>query len=175
MVYKLKEHISENLFDKNFRKHPMNYVLQCFIIFICISIVLFLYEFFGGIIVASLGASSFIVFVTPLTNGSRSRYVIGGYICGAVIGVLFGLLHGWVSTMGLDGTKYFLILICAATVAVTAFIMVITNSEHPPAAALALGLSVDPTSIKTALAALLGVMIICLIRRLFKKRLKNLI
>ena len=152
-----------------------NYIFQCLLLFICESLILLLYSLFGGIIVASLGASGFILFVTPHTNSSRSRNLIGGYICGAIAGILFGVLHNKISGFGFSGVNYVLIFVCAAASAFTTFLMIITNYVHPPAAALALGLSADPECIKIAMAAIIGVTILCTTRYILKKYLKNLI
>ena len=150
-------------------------VFQCLLLFACVSLILSLYSFFGAIIVASLGASGFILFVTPHTNGSRAVNLIGGYVCGAIAGISLSLLHGQISGLSFSGVDYALVLVCAAASALTTFLMVTTNFVHPPAAALALGLAADPKCIKTAIAAMAGVIILCAARRILKKYLKNLV
>lgn len=175
MFQKMKNYVLENFFDYKIRKHYANYILQSLIIFACIAVVMLLYELFGGIIVASLGASGFIVFATPHKEGSRAKYVIGGYVCGAIVGTLFSLLHTHFFPPATDAVDLPLALICAAAAATTAFLMIVTNTEHPPAAALALGLTADEMGYKVALAALAGVIVLCLVRRLLKKWLKDLI
>jgi CBS-domain-containing membrane protein len=152
-----------------------NYIFQSLLTFVCMSFVLLLYKLLGGIIVASIGASSFILFVTPHTNGSRAKNIVGGYICGAVSGMVFGLLHNYISGFSFFGAHYALIFICAASSAVTTFLMISTKLVHPPAAALALGLSADPNCIMTAMAAVGGVTILCAARRLLGNYLKDLI
>jgi len=150
-----------------------NYIFQSFIVFVCVSLVLFLFEFFGGIIVASIGASSFILFVTPHANGSRARYVIGGYICGSVSGVLLSFLYAYV--LRLDLHYLAPVFVLAGAAALATFLMISAKLVHPPSAALALGLAADSSSIKTAAVAVLGVSILCVIRYALKKYLKNLV
>ena len=171
----LKRISAEKFIDIKFRKNYLHYILQSFLIFICITAIMLLSKFLGGIVVASLGATSFILFVTPHTNGSRPRYVIGGYLCGTAVGTLFNLLHTQVFEPIFGGADYAMVLLCAAAVAVTTFIMIVVNTEHPPGAALALGLVAGPGSMRMALAALAGVLLLCAVRRLLKKYLKNLI
>ena len=154
------------------RKH---FVFQSVLVFACVSLVLLLYELFGGIIVASLGASGFILFVTPHTQSSRAKNIIGGYICGASMGVLFSLLHGFILSVGFTGTDLTIVFVCAAAAASTTFLMVSANLVHPPSAALALGLAADAQSVKTALAALVGITILCAVRYLLRKYIKDLI
>ena len=175
MFSKLNEITFSSFVNKNFQKNYKNYVFQSSLLFICVSFVLLLHSLFGGIIVASLGASSFILFVTPHTNSSRARNIIGGYVCGAVSGILFSFLHNQISGFSFSGVDFALIFICAAASALTAFLMVATNLVHPPAAALALGLSAEPECLKTALAAIIGVIILSAARHMLKKYLKDLI
>ena len=68
-------------------------IRQCVLILVVLSVILMLNEFFGGIIVASLGASGFILFITPHTDASRTANLVGSYIIGAVSGVLFHFLY----------------------------------------------------------------------------------
>ena len=175
MFSKFQEIIFSNFVNKNLQKNYKNCVFQSLLLFICVSLVLLLHSLFGGIIVASLGASSFILFVTPHTNSSRARNLLGGYICGAVSGILFSLLLNQISGFSFSGVDYALIFICAAASALTTFLMVTTNLIHPPAAAFALGLSAEPACIKTAAAAMIGVIILCTARHMLKKYLKDLI
>ena len=150
-------------------------IFQSLLLFACVSFILLLYSLFGGIIVASLGASGFILFVTPHTNSSRAKYIVGGYACGAIAGILFNFLYGQVSQLSFYGVDYALIFICAAAPACATFLMTTTNLVHPPAAALALGLSAEPNAIKITIGAMSGVMMLCLSRYILKKYLKNLI
>jgi len=140
---------------------------------------LLLYGLFGGFIVASLGASSFIIFITPHAEGARSKYVIGGYICGCVTGIvfsfLFGALHKYIPDLLFHGVDYTQVIVCAAASALTTLLMSTTGFVHPPAAALALGLAIDSDRLKTAAAALIGVLILCTVRRVLRKYIKNLV
>ena len=170
----IRDNLTLALAGSGFRGMLGNCVFQSLIIFVCVSAVMMLDSLFGAIIVASLGASSFIIFITPHTNGSRARNIIGGYLCGSASGLLFHALYWMIPASGRGG-QLLLILVCAAAAAVTTFLMISLNAVHPPSAALAIGICAGGESLKTAAAALSGVVIFCLVRRALKKKLKNLI
>jgi len=165
--------------NRNVRQNLKNYLFQSLLTFLCIGAALLLYGLFGGFIVASLGASSFIIFITPHAEGARSRYVIGGYICGCIAGILFSFLfsalHKYMPDFYFHGVDYTQVLVCAAASALTTLLMATTGFVHPPAAALALGLAIDTDCLKTAAAALIGVLILCAARRVLRKFIKNLV
>ncbi|MDR0197445.1 MAG: HPP family protein [Oscillospiraceae bacterium] len=175
MFSKIKEAISAQIKESRERDNLGSVAAQCVIVFVSLGLILALYEFFGGIIVASLGASSFILFVTPRTNSSRARNLIGGYIFGSLAGVTFSVLHVSLDMFDVPGMHLTLILGCAAAAALATFLMACTGLVHPPAAALALGLAADSACLRTALAALVGVTVLCAVRRLLIKNLKNLV
>ena len=175
MLSVVKEILSESIADRRVRKNLRSDVFQSLLTLVCVFVALLLHQFFGGFIVASLGASSFIIFVTPHTKSSRARCVIGGYLLGAVAGILFSLLHAYVTGLSFSGVNYVLIFICAASAAATALLMITTGFVHPPAAALAIGLTIDHEWLKSAPAAILGVIILCIARRLLKNRIRNLV
>jgi CBS-domain-containing membrane protein len=175
MFSKLGKAVSEHISGGKAKGNGKYIVLQCALVFVSLSLILALYELLGGIIVASLGASSFILFVTPHTNSSKSINLIGGYICGSISGVTFGLLHGVFNMLDFEKMHAALIIGCAAAAAGAMLLMVLAAVPHPPAAALAIGLASSPQSPLMAFAAIIGVVIICVVRYLLRKRLKNLI
>jgi CBS-domain-containing membrane protein len=100
------------------------------VIFIISIILIYLDFVFDVTLVASLGATSFILFTIPHKNASRVQYIVGGYMMGILVGSLcfYGLqLLPFIapSTWG------------AIAIGCSMFIMVIFNFEHPPAAAVA--------------------------------------
>lgn len=175
MFSSIKKFISTHFVNKNLSINYKSYILQSLLIFICISLILLLGRFFDEIIVASLGASSFILFASPHVNSSQPRYVIGGYFWGLISGVSFNYLYYKISGLNFIGKEYVLISVCAMAVAVTAFLMATTNLVHPPAAALALGLSTESKCFITAIAAIISIIILCTVKQLLKKYLKNLV
>jgi CBS-domain-containing membrane protein len=175
MFAKLKALIREQISGGKAKGNGKHIALQCALVFASLSGILALYELLDGVIVASLGASSFILFVTPHTNSSKSINLIGGYICGSLSGVSFSFLHNAFNMFDYEGMHFALIIGCASAAAVAMLLMVLAGVPHPPAAALAIGLAADPRSPVMAFAALIGVTILCIIRNSLKKYVKNLI
>ena len=165
------------LFDEKFLKHPQNYLIQFALVTVSVFIILiFLHTISSYIIVASLGASSFIAFATPHTQSSRPRYLIGGYIVGILVGLITNTVNLYVvppdvTIMGFP----FYTLLCALAVGLSMIIMVLTNLEHPPAAGLALGLVVDHASLRSIMVAFIGIITLSLIKTALKPFMKDLL
>jgi len=138
--------------DPKFRGHRRSYLIQSLMALAVIFIMaLFIDIFIQTAIIASLGASIFILFTIPHKKVSRGRYLFGGYTIGIITGELCSfLMHG--------ETFYLESLILALAVGLAMFFMVITNMEHPPAAALAMGIAVEGADLMT-----LATIYICLI------------
>ena len=90
-------------------------------------------------IIAALGASVFVVFTMPLEYTAGARPMIGGYFVGVVSGVSCKLISE--SNLIPSPTPAAnTILFASIAVGIAIFLMVITNTEHPPAAGIAIGL-----------------------------------
>jgi CBS-domain-containing membrane protein len=63
----------------------------------------------------------------------------------------------------------------ALAVGLAIFVMVITDTEHPPAAGLALGLVLDEYNHMTAVVALVGIVSLSVMKAVLKPVLKNLL
>ena len=76
--------------------------------------------------IASIAASTFIVFAMPHKNCSRTRYVLGSYVVGIIIGgICFFFVH-WMSGFGSAILHNYCDEIFAAiAVGLTAFSMVV--------------------------------------------------
>ncbi|MDR0248672.1 MAG: HPP family protein [Oscillospiraceae bacterium] len=176
MDTKPKGAIVKALTGENLRGKGKCAAAQSLLVFLSLGLILLLFDLaLQGVIVASLGASSFILFVTPHTASSRTANLVGGYICACVSGVLLGFAHEAIRALDFERVHLALIIVCACAAAATMFLMVYTGFVHPPSAALALGLAADTHGIRTAAAALLGIAVLCAVRNLLKKHLKNLV
>jgi CBS-domain-containing membrane protein len=131
-----------SVFDKKLKGHISQYILQCLIATGALGLVLtYMDIFLNTTMVASIGATSFIIFTMPHTHRSGVRYILGGYAVGAFVGVIFNLFF-------ITNTEFSVNIIGALAVGLAMFIMVITNTEHPPAAALALGITIQGFSVE---------------------------
>lgn len=165
------------LIDPKFKKNMLQYILQCIFAMIIIFILLFIIDTISNMtVIASLGASTFIALTMPHTNSSRSRYLIGGYAIGIICGVLMSYINSGLILINVNvlGRSPHIIT-CALAVGLAIFLMTATNLEHPPAAALAMGLVVDTNVLITAFAAFISIIIISCIKTLLIKWLKNLL
>ena len=166
-----------NLIDTKFIKTPFRFIFQCFLAGLSLfGILLFLNQLKHPAIIASLGATSFIVFTRPKWYSSDPRRLFGGYIVGISIGVFFFYL-GKTSNIGQLLDKYEL---CTAafggiSVAVSIFIMAITNTEHPPASGITLGLIIGEWNYHTIIFILLSLVAMYFTKKLFLRFLTDLI
>lgn len=159
--------------DEKFRKRPIRYVVQCSVAGLTAMApmaFLHLLEYTG--IVAALGATIFTIFTMPHRVSSRPRYVIGGYVMGTVAGLIssfaFVQAGAWLPSPG----TFF---VGAIAVGTASLLMVATNTEHPPAAGLALGLVLQPWDYKTIAYVLACVCVLCLIKAFVRRFLIDLL
>ena len=167
-----------SLFDKKFKKYFYFYIFQSILATISLIIILyFLNIFTNAAIIASLGATTFIIFAMPKYTTANPRNVIGGHL----IGILVGIFSIFISSLNFrTGENFFSseminIIIPAFSVGLSIFLMVITNTEHPPAAGTALGLTVQGCTYSTILVILITTIVLTLVRYLLKPWLKDLI
>ncbi len=167
------------LIDIKFRRHKSGYVFQCALAGIAMAVVLaVLTNISNTAVIAALGASLFIVFALPHTDASRPRFLIGGYVIGMAGGALCYWLRYMIPLPEHLGIipAFPQVVFGAVAVALVAMVMVITNTEHPPAAGLALGfVLLDEWRWITLIAVMSGIVALCLIKALLKPFLRDLL
>ena len=167
------------LFDDQFRKNKSQYVLQCMLATVSIvALQLVVGTMSSEVIVASFGASAFIAFGMPRSNVSRARFLIGGYVVGLVVGTLFYWLGPALShvTDWSSGSMLSRTALASGSVGLAMFVMAITDTEHPPAAALALGVALNEDwHYLSVVGPLIGIVLMTLIKQLLKPVLKDLL
>ena len=169
------------IIDKNFRAHIARYILQCLLATVAVMAVLSLMDVVHQTaLIAALGASSFVAFTMPEAHVSQPRYLVGGYIVGIAVGGPLGLLHALVLKHYPDyavfGTHDLSsILLGGMAVGMAIFLMVITDTEHPPAAGVALALVISPWNHWTILVISGAVVSLCVIKWLLRPFLRNLL
>lgn len=152
--------------DREFRLYWKHYVLQSILATLSVFIVLYFLSRQEAVIIASIGATAFIVFAMPDNITAQSRNVIGGHIVGLFCGFLFSLIP--------HSALLFSILIYSLAVGTSLFIMVVTDTEHPPAAGTALGVVMTGISLQVLIVVVMSIVILSAIHRLFKPYLKDL-
>ncbi len=95
-------------------------------------------------IVVGIASSAFTIFVVPNSVAATPRKVIGGHLLAALIGTIIALLlqSPFLIEIVLE-KRYILDMAAALSVGVGIFVMVVTNTEHPPAAGTSLGLVIQ--------------------------------
>ncbi len=165
------------MFDEKFRSNKVRYILQCILATLSVLIVLLsLDAISNAAIIAALGASSFIAFTMPEAQVSRPRFLIGGYLVGIAVGYLCHYLSLVLLLTGLPIIQESSYIVSGAiSVGLSIFVMVITNTEHPPAASLALGLVLHESNYTTVGIILIGIISLSVIKELLRPMLKNLL
>jgi len=155
------------------RAHWKNYLLQSALAALTLLIALLVLKLQHGlmsaegvVIVASMGSTAFIVFVMPRAWSAHARNVVGGH--------LFGLVCGTLGSLAAVPMGSYAIVAYSVVVGLSIFLMVVTDTEHPPAAGTALGVAISGVSWKVALAVVTGAVVLALAHRVLGRRLRDL-
>jgi CBS-domain-containing membrane protein len=149
-----------------FKQYWSNYLIQSLLATFIIFLVLLVLNSQRLVIVASLGATTFIVFAMPNTLSAKPRNIIGGYIVGLICGTIFSLIPP--ISFAYPAIYY------AAAVGLSIFLMVVTDTEHPPASGVALAVVLDGINWNVGLAVIISVLMLSVIHEIFKKQIKDL-
>lgn len=164
------------LFDAQFKDYRAHYFKQTAMATASMLVVLLLLDLVDQtVLIASLGASTFIVFSMPHTKRSRPRYLVGGYCVGAIAGCSLSLLANYLDTFGFADPRLVHVIFAALALGLAFLIMVVTDTEHPPAAALALGFVLNEWNLFALLVVMCGIVLITAIKETIKSRLRDLI
>ena len=153
-----------------FRSYWKYFVFQSLLAALSVYLVLVILNPDEAVIIASLGATAFVVFALPEKVTAQPRNVIGGHI----VGLLCGFLGAWLLQMlpvhynPVENAVY------AFSVGLSIFIMVISDTEHPPAAGTALGVVTKGFSVHVIVGVLLFAVLFSIIRWLLRNRLRDL-
>jgi CBS-domain-containing membrane protein len=162
--------------DRHFRRADFKrYAMQCGLAGLVVFVLLLVLDAVTQtVLIAALGASAFIAFAVPRSLHSGPRSMIGGYVVGMLAGSLMGTLRTLIdASANYDNA---VMIICGAlAISLAMFAMVVTRTEHPPAAALALGLVLNEWNLLTLFVVLLGVIGLSIIKQLILPALLDLI
>jgi len=153
--------------DEKLKLYWKNYLFQTVLATLVVFVLLLILSLREAVIIASIGASAFIVFAMPEDLTAKPRRLIGGHIVGVVSGALFTLVPRVSCTH--------LAIAASLAVGLSIFIMVITDTEHPPAAGTALGIASRSFSFGVAAAVIVSAIFLSVVHHLFRSRLKNLV
>ena len=155
-----------------FKQLWAHYVFQSVLCALCVLAVLWILVNEGQyVIIASIGASSFIVFAMPKAVTAQPKSIIGGYLLGLAIGALSWLIP--------QPSFTYQIIVYAAVVGLTMFAMVATDTEHPPACGTALGVAIrswaDAQTLSVMLTIIVSAVILAVAHVVLARFLKDLV
>jgi CBS-domain-containing membrane protein len=162
--------------DKHFRRTGFKrYAMQCGLAGLVVLLLLLLLDAVTQtVLIAALGASAFIAFAMPRSQHSGVRNMVGGYVIGMLAGSSMAMLKALVSLPG-TADHALTIVFGAMAISIAMFMMVVTRTEHPPAAALALGLVFNEWNLLTLSVVLFGILGLSIVKRLVLPSLLDLI
>jgi CBS-domain-containing membrane protein len=147
-----------------------NYLIQSILATAVIFLIIILLRAQNNILIASLGASTFIVFAMPKSITAKPVNLIGGYI----VGIISGL-----AVLGLENCDFIHPLICrsliyALAVGLSIFIMVITDTEHPPASGVSLSIAISGFQLPVIITVIISIVALSVFHTLLKNKLRDL-
>ena len=148
------------------KSHWKEYSLQSLLCVLVLFIAFMVLRFEHAVIIASIGATAFIVFSMPDSVTAKPRNVVGGH--------LVGLALGTVSTLVPQPDLIYSAIVYSVAVGATMFIMVVSDTEHPPAAGTALGIAISGYSLNAAIAVITGAVLMSVAHHFLKPYLKYL-
>ena len=149
----------------------INYFLQSFLAMVAIFVVLVALSLQHIVIVASIGASAFIVFIMPKSITAGPRNVIGGHM----IGFMSGALCWYVSKFFHQAEPIATLVMYSLAVGLSTLLMVITGTEHPPASGTALATAISGFSFKILAALIISTCVLSAIKYALRHYLKDLV
>ena len=150
------------IWDK-FKKLWKYYLFQGFLAAATVCILLLVFDKEDVVVIASMGATAFIVFAMPKSVSAKTRNVIGGHFVGLVCGAVFTF------TVLPYYVEYPL------AVAIAMFFMVALDVEHPPAAGTALAVAINEVTLGGAVVIMLSAVVITQCRHHMKKIIKDFV
>lgn len=168
-------------FDPKLKGHLASYILQIVLATGVLAVALLAEDIVSGgavsrgIIVAALGSTAFILFITPHSNAARPRNALGGHLIALMVGTVLGALVGSETVRQfLTGGELHLGIEAALAVGLSMFLMAVTNTEHAPAAGTAMAVSAHSFTWKLALFFMISVLLLVAIHQLLRTRMRDL-
>ena len=164
--------MEQKIFDPNLKERLPNFIIQSLAAGVTVAILIALYHSIidYGIVIASIGASSFIIFCMPNHITALPRRAIGGHFVGIISGGI-----GWSILQYFGETTTFIMSIAyGLSVSVAVFLMVSFDAEHAPAAGTAIAVATLGVDIST-MFILLAVIFMSLIKKILGQKLVDLV
>jgi CBS-domain-containing membrane protein len=177
-IKKNRRHIGlSKVIDKKLNLYPGKYIFQCFLAMMTMLAVLSYLDFIEHTaVISSFGATSFIAFTMPRRYHSDAKRLVGGYLTGIAVGVFFHHIARIPCVMDLicvDHLSYALFGSIAVFFAI--LLMVILDTEHPPAAGVALGFVLNTYDFNTVVFVIAAIFLITGVKNILRPYMIDLI
>ncbi|MBI2868503.1 MAG: HPP family protein [Chloroflexi bacterium] len=156
-----------NRIRKNFRSLWKHYLYQTCLATLVLAVVLWLLSAENAVIVASIGATAFLVFSMPRIATAQPRRIIGGQLIGLLAGSLLALVPHPAAVLAA--------VIYSLAVGLSMFLMIALDLAHPPAAGTALGVAISGFSLPVMLAVITSSLALAAAHRYLYREFRNLI
>ena len=166
------------MLDPKVKSNPRPYVFQCSLAFFALLVVLLVEEvgLHRVVMIAAIGSTSFVLFVTPHSSTANPRHVIGGHLVALVVGSAFAVFSGTpVGQNLLAQVPLVLDVEAALAVALSIFLMAATDTEHAPAAGTALGVVVHGFGWGLILFVVSSAIMLSFVHTMLRPRLRDLL
>ena len=165
------------IIDSRFLKYLKYYLSQAGLATLSMLLVLILVDSLAdAALAAGLGASVAIIFIHPSSPTARYRSLIGGHFIGIALGALFsGLIFSSPISVYFASTPWLSDICLGLSVGLIILVMAITNTEHPPAVGILLGLALQPWQWTTLATLIIAVILLSAMRWTFRGSLRDLI
>lgn len=150
------------LIVEKFKKHWINYIMQSLLAGFVVYLVVMVFHT-NKVVIATIGATTFICFAMPKAVSAKTTHVIGGHLVGLACGAIF------------VATNMPLRAELPIAVGLAFFLMATLDLEHPPAIGTTVAVVVNDVHLAGATAIILAVSLICLCRYAMKSHIKDLI
>ncbi|MBN1857190.1 MAG: HPP family protein [Dehalococcoidia bacterium] len=161
--------MSTYTFRSGFRRFRVGwkaYLLQSAGAGLTTSLILLFLNLEHAVVIAALGASAFIVFGRPFDLTARPVNVIGGHLIGFAVGSLCATIP--------HSSMYPTLFCYGLAVGVSVFLMVLLNTQHPPASGTALGIAMRGYSHEAFIAVITITLVLAFVHYVLKPHLRNL-
>jgi CBS-domain-containing membrane protein len=165
------------LLDPKFRRSYGQYLFQAVLATTAMAVILlFVDSLSSAAIAAGLGSSVVGIFINPTGATARLRAVVGGHTMALLLGSVFSfiLFAGSIETFVADHSQFHVVMM-ALSVGLLILVMAITDTEHPPAAGIAIGMASREWTPEVFGAILGALVLLGVIKLVLRRHLRDLL
>lgn len=176
-LHRLNEAFHRALWDRRALTRAPQYLFQCGLATLTLLIIIFVEDIvLNAAVIVAVASTAFIIFVVPNSIAATPRRVIGGHVAAIIIaGVLSFIAQLFISGPVGAEHKLFYDVIAALSLGFSILLMVVTNTEHPPAAGTAMGLIIHGFTWDLVFFVIMSALLLTFVRLILRPRLTNLL